>query len=90
METDVLFTEHNLDTKTNNGSLLKNASTKSIILAPFNSTVSDMDDEEEKVEEHNNFDKTEDKLKGWPSEVKNLIVHKKVIKFGPKCRDLDR
>lgn len=36
-----MFTEHNLDTKTNFNSLLKNASTKSIILAPFNSTVSD-------------------------------------------------
>jgi hypothetical protein len=40
---EVVFTEHNLDTRTNMGSLLKNASTKSIILAPFNSTVSEME-----------------------------------------------
>ena len=45
-DTEVIFTEHNLDTKTNGNSLLKNASTKSIILAPFNSTVSDYDEDE--------------------------------------------
>ena len=47
-DTEVIFTEHNLDTKTNGNSLLKNASTKSIILAPFNSTVSDFDEDKEK------------------------------------------
>lgn len=41
-DTEVIFTEHNLDTRTNIGSLLKNASTKSIILAPFNSTISEL------------------------------------------------
>jgi len=73
----VLFTEHFLDTKSNSSCLLKNASTKSIILAPFNSTISDEEEEEEKEYE-------------WPSEVKKLIINKKIIKFGAKCRDLDR
>jgi hypothetical protein len=57
--------------------LLKNASTKSIILAPFNSTVSD-------------FDEDKEELKDWPEEVKNMIVPKRCIKFAPKCKDLDR
>ncbi len=34
-ETEVIYTEHNHDTKTNMGTFLKNASTKSIISAPF-------------------------------------------------------
>lgn len=72
----MVFTEHNLDTKTNNNSFLKNASTKSLILAPFNSTVSDVGDS-------NN-------LTDWPTEVKELIINKKVIKFAAKCRDLNR
>jgi hypothetical protein len=57
--------------------LLKNASTKSIILAPFNSTVSDFDEEKEKCYE-------------WPEEVKKMIVPKRVLKFNPKVKDLDR
>jgi hypothetical protein len=43
-DTEPIFTEHNLDTRTNNNSLLKNASTKSLILAPFNSTISNYDE----------------------------------------------
>ena len=77
MDTEVIFTEHNLDTKTNGNSMLKNASTKSIILAPFNSTVSDFDEEKEKYTD-------------WPDEVKQMMVPKKCIKFAPKCKDLDR
>lgn len=73
-ETENIFTEYNLDTKTN-GSLMKNASTKSIILAPFNSTVSDFE---------------EDEHYEWPSEVKNMILPKRVVKFAPKCKDLNR
>jgi len=69
---EVIFTEHNLDTRTNVGSLLKNASTKSIILAPFNSTVSELE------------------VFQWPEEVKRLIVPKRVLKFAPKVKDLDR
>jgi serine/threonine protein kinase len=70
-DTEVIFTEHNLDTKTNVSALLKNASTKSIILAPFNSTVSDLPEQ-------------------WPEEVKRMIVPKRVLKFAPKVKDLDR
>lgn len=63
------------------GSLLKNASTKSIILAPFNSTVSDIQavDEEGKERPYQ-----------WPEEVRKLIVPKRVLKFAPKVKDLDR
>jgi hypothetical protein len=57
--------------------LLKNASTKSIILAPFNSTISD-------------FDENDDKPHEWPVELKSMIIKKKIIKFAPKCRDLNR
>jgi len=69
---EVVFTEHNLDTRTNVGTLLKNASTKSIILAPFNSTVSELEGFQ------------------WPQEVRKLIVPKRVLKFAPKVKDLDR
>jgi len=57
--------------------LLKNASTKSIVLAPFNSTVSDFDEEAEKQFE-------------WPEEIRKMMVPKKVLKFNPKCKDVDR
>ena len=76
MDTDPVFTEHNLDTLSINNSLLKNASTKSLILAPFNSTISCFDDANIEME--------------WPEEVKRMIVNKKVIKFAPKCRDVNR
>jgi hypothetical protein len=63
------------------GSFLKNASTKSIILAPFNSTVSEIQlfDEEGKEKPYQ-----------WPDEVRRLIVPKRVLKFAPKVKDLDR
>ena len=82
-DTEIIFTEHNLDTKTNMGSLLKNASTKSIILAPFNSTVSEVQqtlDEEGK----------DQRPYQWPEEVRRLIVPKRILKFAPKVKDLDR
>ena len=80
-DTEVIFTEHNLDTKTNMGSMLKNASTKSIILAPFNSTISEVQtmDEEGKERPYQ-----------WPEEVRKLIVPKRILKFAPKVKDLDR
>lgn len=79
-ETEVVFTEHNLDTRTNIGSLLKNASTKSIILAPFNSTVSEITHPEEEQ-------KTQYQ---WPEEIRKMIVPKRILKFAPKVKDLDR
>ena len=65
-DTEPVFTEHYLDTQTgkeddvNSSALLRNYSTKSIILAPFNSTKTEEDDE------------TEDSLKPkfeWPPEI---------------------
>lgn len=76
-DTEVIFTEHNLDTRTNIGSLLKNASTKSIILAPFNSTISELSEAAKEQFQ-------------WPDEIKRMIVHKRVLKFAPKVKDLDR
>ena len=40
-----MFTEHMLDSTQN--SILKNAETKSVILAPFNSTKSNLDEQNE-------------------------------------------
>ena len=79
MDTDPVFTEHNLDTLSVNNSLLKNASTKSLVLAPFNSTISDFNEEEESQG-----------LNDWPTEVRRLIVNRKIIRFAPKCRDVNR
>ena len=58
---------------------MKNASTKSIILAPFNSTVSEMNGEEESKTPY-----------VWPEEIRKMIVPKRVLKFAPKVKDLDR
>jgi hypothetical protein len=63
------------------GSFLKNASTKSIILAPFNSTVSEV---------QNLDDDGKEKPYQWPDEVRRLIVPKRVLRFAPKVKDLDR
>jgi hypothetical protein len=63
------------------GSLLKNASTKSIILAPFNSTISEVQTLDEEGKE---------KPYQWPDEVRKLIVPKRILKFAPKVKDLDR
>ena len=62
-------------------SMLKNASTKSIILAPFNSTVSEVE---------NLDDQGQPKPYQWPEDVKKLIVPKRILKFAPKVKDLDR
>jgi hypothetical protein len=78
-DTEVIFTEHNLDTRTNMGSLLKNASTKSIILAPFNSTVTELNDAGGEPIPY-----------VWPDEIRKMIVPKRVLKFAPKVKDLDR
>jgi hypothetical protein len=40
------FTEHQLSTQ---NSLVRNHSTKSVILAPFNSTITEIDDESKKM-----------------------------------------
>ena len=65
----------------NGDSLLKNASTKSIILAPFNSTMSDVEVEDTDGNPVPYI---------WPDSVMTNIHNKKCIKFAPKCKDLDR
>jgi len=45
---DRYFTEHPLDSTSN--SLMRNATTKSVILAPFNSTLTHMDSEEDSLD----------------------------------------
>ena len=59
--------------------LLKNCSSKSIIFAPFNSSLS-------------NFDESKTAEFEWPEEVKSLLEQKKskIIRFSKKCRDLNR
>ena len=64
------FTEHALDSV--NNSILKNSETKSVILAPFNSTKSDLG-------QHS-----------LPDSIRDLIEDRKIIKFGPRVRDIDR
>jgi hypothetical protein len=51
---------------------LRNITTKSVILAPFNSTISKS-------------------FSSWSESVKEMITNKnKLIKFGPKAKELDR
>ena len=71
-----MFTEHMLDSTQN--SILKNCETKSIILAPFNSTKSNLnpDSDLQNIE--------------ISDSVKELIVSRRVIHFGPRVRDIDK
>ena len=80
-EGDDLFTEHNLESTQN--ALLKNVSTKSVILAPFNSTVSHVSSEEPQSR---------------PLAKKNEALHSstdmfrkgEVLKFNARVREADR
>jgi hypothetical protein len=57
---------------------MKNASTKSIVLAPFNSTRSHLEKEgEEVIELEHDIDR-------------NMIVDKRVIKYAPRVKDVNR
>lgn len=60
-----------------NNSILKNQETKSIVLAPFNSTKSNLNQAEEAQE-------------SLSESIKALIVDRRIIKFGPKVRDIDK
>ena len=76
------FTEHELDSTQN--ALMRNNTTKSVILAPFNSTRSNVladeeDKEKLKQEMYNILDITEGE-----------IIDKKCIKFAPRAKDVDR
>jgi len=66
-----------LDTMQN--SMLKNAETKSVILAPFNSTKSDM-----------NLNQAADSEWSLPSEIKDNLLDRNVIIFNPKVREIDK
>lgn len=68
------FMDQMLDTLQN--SELKNAETKSIILAPFNSTKSNLEEVER------NF--------SLSSEIKDMIQSKSCLKFAPKVREIDK
>ena len=72
------FTEHMLDSTQN--SILKNAETKSVILAPFNSTKSNL---------QMNPDGTHAPIELSDS-IKELIEDRRIIKFGARVRDIDR
>jgi hypothetical protein len=56
--------------------MLKNAETKSIILAPFNSTKSNL----EELERCFTLD----------SEIKEMIQSKSCLKFAPRVREIDK
>ena len=71
------FDIKNLDTEEDNSNI--NVKTKSIILAPFNSSLSSNEDENEGYEdEENDFNNPD------------LIVKNGIIKFSPKTKDLNR
>ena len=74
---DENFDIKNLDTEEENFNL--NIKTKSIILAPFNSSISIDEDESNSYEEKENDFKNPD-----------LIIKNGIIKFAPKVRDLNR
>jgi serine/threonine protein kinase len=71
-----MFTEHDLDSVAD--ALVKNAETRSIILAPFNSTKSNLGPDGNPVDYE------------IPEDIKELIVSRRVIKFGAKVRDIDK
>jgi hypothetical protein len=70
------FLDNMLDTMQN--SMLKNAETKSVILAPFNSTKSDMN--------------LNAGSSNWsmPSEIKDNLLDRNVIIFSQKVREIDK
>ena len=71
-----MFTEHMLDTTQN--TMAKNCETKSVILAPFNSTKSNVD------ANGNVFNFV------LSDSVKALIETKNIINFGPRVREINK
>ena len=72
-----MFTEHLLDTAANN--IMKNSETKSVILAPFNSTRRSIMNENGEIIRQTISDS-----------ILEIMCSKNVIKFGPKVREIDR
>ena len=82
-----LFTEHNLETKLGEESADKaNVEEKSFILAPFNSVKSLFIENGNQILEP----KKGDPPFVWPSEITDLIVNRKIVKFSSKCREKNR
>ena len=71
-----MFTEHMLDSTQN--SILKNCETKSVILAPFNSTKSNLQEGENQPPEE------------LSDSVKEMMESRRIIKYGPRVRDIDK
>ena len=71
-----MFTEHKLDSIDNE--VLKNSETRSIILAPFNSTKSNLGPDGNPIDEE------------LSDSIKDLIVDRRIVKFGPRVRDIDK
>lgn len=67
------FSDSMLETNPNS---LKNAETKSIILAPFNSTRSNL----KEIEKHYSL----------PDEIKEMIQSKSCLKFANRVREIDK
>ena len=74
-ETNTLFTEQNIDSTQND--LTKNITTKSVILAPFNST-------------RTNCSKTHESFAMLFEEEGEIQEKQEIIKFAAKVRDVDR
>ena len=80
-----LFTEHALDSTTN--ALMKNCTTKSVILAPFNSTRTHLarDDGDQDVLP----DDCESSVP--PLDVdQDLLLDRRVLRFAPRVKDINR
>jgi hypothetical protein len=71
-----MFTEHMLDSTQN--SILKNCETKSVILAPFNSTKSNLQEGEDQPPVE------------LSDSVKEMMESRRIIKYGPRVRDIDK
>lgn len=84
-----MFTEHALDSTTN--ALMKNCSTKSVVLAPFNSTRTHIAREDADDQDVLPADNSEDRDSIPPLDIdKNMMVDKRIIKFAPRVKDINR
>jgi hypothetical protein len=78
-----LFTEHALDSTTN--ALMKNCTTKSVILAPFNSTRTHI------MREEGDEPSNDESYIHPPLEIdQNMMADKRVIKYAPRVKDINR
>jgi hypothetical protein len=71
-----MFTEHQLESVHNEE--LKNSETRSVILAPFNSTRSNLGPDGNPLNNE------------IPEEIRDLIVSRRAIKFGARVREIDK